>query len=88
MIASDMLLSSIFDLFKFKRKLWFVCNAIKIYCKFGNFRVTFISRIFHFRIISEVLNSQGSVHVFYKVYSDLARTLNLRDNQFANISKN
>ena len=26
------------------------------YCRFGNFRVIFISRIFYFRIIREVLN--------------------------------
>ena len=60
------------------------------YCKFGNFRVTFISRFFYFRIISEFLNSRVSVHVFYKVYSDslLAKTLNSRGNQFANISEN
>ena len=60
------------------------------YCKLGNFRVTFISRIFYFRIFSEFLNSRTSVHVFYKVYSDslLARTLNSRGNQFANISEN
>ena len=59
-------------------------------CKFRNFRESFISLIFYFRIISEFLNSRVSVHVFYKVYSDslLARTLNLRGNQFANISKN
>ena len=62
------------------------CN----YCKFGNFRVTFISRIFYFRIISEFLNSRVSDHVFYKAYSDplLAITLNSRGNQFANISEN
>ena len=60
------------------------------YCKFGNFRVTFISRIFYLRIISEFLNSRVSVHVLYRVYSDslLARTLNSRGNQFANISEN
>ena len=57
------------------------------YCKFGNFRVTFISRIFYFQIISEFLNSRVSVHLFYKVYCDslLARTLNSRGNQFAKI---
>ena len=55
---------------------------IYTYCKFGNFRVTFISRIFYLRIISEFLNSRVSVHVFYNVYSDslLARTLNSRGN--------
>ena len=66
------------------------CLVGKDYCKFGNFRVTFISRFFYFRIISEFLNSRVSVHVFYKVYSDslLARTLNSRGKQFANISEN
>ena len=60
------------------------------YCKFGNFRVTFISRIFYFRIISEFLNLCVSDHVFYKAYSDpvLAITLNSPSNQFANISEN
>ena len=64
-------------------------NFLK-YCKFGNFRVTFISRIFYFRIISEFLNSRVSVNVFYKINSDslLARTLNSRGNRFANISEN
>ena len=64
-------------------------TALK-YCKFGNFRVTFISRIFYLRIISEFLNLRVSVHVLYRVYSDslLARTLNSRGNQFANISEN
>ena len=33
------------------------------YCRFGNFRVTFISRIFDFRIIREVLNSRASICV-------------------------
>ena len=45
----------------------FACSK---YCKFGNFRVTFISQIFYFRFISKFLNSQVSVHVFYKVDSD------------------
>ena len=31
------------------------------YCGFGNFRVTFISRFFHFRIIREFLNSRASI---------------------------
>ena len=62
----------------------------KKYCKFGNFHVTFISRIFYFQIISEFLNLRESDHVFYKACSDslLARTLNSRGNQFANISEN
>ena len=66
-----------------------LCEQIN-YCKSGNFRVTFVSRIFYFRIISEFLNSRVSVHVFFNVYSDslLARTLNSRGNQFANISEN
>ena len=56
--------------------------------------MTFISRIFYFRIISEFLNSRVSVYVFvyvfYKVYSDslLARTLNSRGKRFANINEN
>ena len=33
------------------------------YCGFGNFRVTFISRFFHFRIIREFLNSRASILV-------------------------
>ena len=42
--------------------------------------MTFILQIFYFKIISELLNSQVSVHVFYNVYSDslLALTLNKR----------
>ena len=59
------------------------------YCKFGNFYVTFISRIFYFGIMSEFLYSRVSVHVFYKVYSDslLARTLNWQGIQLTNISE-
>ena len=34
-----------------------------IYCRFGIFRVTFISLIFDFRIIREVLNSRASICV-------------------------
>ena len=33
------------------------------YCGFGNFRVTFISRFFHFQIIREFLNSRASIRV-------------------------
>ena len=33
------------------------------YCGFGNFRMTFISRFFHFRIIREFLNSRASIRV-------------------------
>ena len=52
--------------------------------------MTFISRMFYFQIISELLNSRVSVHVLNKADSDslLARTLNSRGNQFANISEN
>ena len=32
-------------------------------CMFGNFHVIFISQIFYFRIICEVLNSQASIRV-------------------------
>ena len=38
--------------------------------RFGNFPVTLISQIFYFRIISEFLNSQVSVLIFYKAYGD------------------
>ena len=46
------------------------------YCKSGNFRVTFISQIFNFRIISEFLNSRACTHSIYKGFSKslLART--------------
>ena len=36
------------------------------YCKSGNFRMTFISQIFDFQIISKFLNSQASTHAVYK----------------------
>ena len=74
----------------FLSKTYYKNQRMSGYCKFGNFHVAFISRIFYIRIISEFLNSRVSVHVFYKVYSDslLARTLNSRGNQFANISEN
>ena len=70
-------------------KLKFALN-IPYYCKFGNFRVTFISRIFYFPIISETLNSRSSTRAVYKAYSNslLARTLFSRGNEFANISEN
>ena len=60
------------------------------YCKFGNFRVTFISRIFDFRIISEFLNSRASTCAVHKAYNNslLARTLFSRGIEFANISEN
>ena len=38
-------------------------RSIFNYCRFGNFRVTFISRFFDFRIIREVLNSRASIRV-------------------------
>ena len=62
----------------------------RVYRKFGNFRVTFISRIFCFRIISEFLNSRASTRTVYKAYSysSVARTLDSRGNKFANISEN
>ena len=65
-------------------------GAIYMYCKFGNFRVTFISRIFYFRIIGEVLNSRTDTCTVYKAYynSLLARILFSRGNEFANISEN
>ena len=64
--------------------------VLRKYCKFGNFRVTFISRIFYFPIISETLNSRWSTLAVYKAYSNslLARTLFSRGNEFANISEN
>ena len=60
------------------------------YCKFGNFCVTFISQFFHFRIISVLLNSRMNALVVNEAYRNslLARTLNLQDNEFANISEN
>ena len=65
-------------------------TLITVNSKFSRVTVTFISRIFYFQIISEFLNLRVSDHVFYKVYSVslCARTLNSRDNQFTNISKN
>ena len=38
-------------------------DQIHGYCRFGNFRVTFISRIFDFRIIREFLNSRASIQL-------------------------
>ena len=63
---------------------------MKTYCKSENFRETFISRIFNFRIISEFLNSRVITSAVYKAYSDslLARTLFSRGDEFANISEN
>ena len=68
----------------------FSTQIINRYCKFGNFRVTFISRIFYFRIIGEVLNSRTDTCTVYKAYynSLLARILFSRGNEFANISEN
>ena len=59
-------------------------TRIQIYCKFENFRVTFISRIFIIRFFFEVLNSRTIVHVVLRD-SLLARTLNSRYTEFANI---
>ena len=52
--------------------------------------MTFISRIFDFRIISEFLNSRTSTLAVYKAYCNslIARTLFSRGNEFANISEN
>ena len=44
------------------------CMVSVYYCKFRNFRVTFISRIFDFRIISEFLNLRASISAVYKAY--------------------
>ena len=48
--------------------------------------MTFILRIFDFRIISESLNLGTSTHAVYKAYSNslLARTLFSQGNEFAN----
>ena len=49
-----------------KEKRYDIIDAFKSssrYCGFGNFRVTFISRFFHFRIIREFLNSRASIVV-------------------------
>ena len=45
-------------------------NCIIKYCKFGNFRVTIISRIFYFRIISEFLNLRADTHNVYEAYNN------------------
>ena len=60
------------------------------YCKFRNFCVTFISQIFFFQIIWDVLNLRMSVCLVFMAYRDslLARTFNLRGNKLANIRKN
>ena len=49
--------------------------------------MTFISRIYNFRVICEYLNSRASMLVVFKANGDslLARTLNSRGNKFANI---
>ena len=58
------------------------------YCKFGNFRVTFTSQIFDFRIISEFLRE--STHSVYKAYSIslLLKSFFSQGNGFMNISEN
>ena len=40
-----------------------MASHIEAYCGFGNFRVTFISRFFHFRIIREFLNLRACIRV-------------------------
>ena len=52
--------------------------------------MTFISRIFDFRIIGEFLNSRTGTCTVYKAYCNslLARTLFSRGNEFANKSEN
>ena len=42
-------------------------NPTKRYCRFGNFRVTFISRFFDFRIIREVLNCSFPKVVVHRI---------------------
>ena len=61
-----------------------------IFSKLGNFRVTFISLIFCFQIICEILNLRTSIHVVFMADTDslLARTLNSRRIEFVNICKN
>ena len=53
----------------------------------------FISQFFYFRIIYKFLNSQASLRltiiaILRLVFTILARTLNSRGNEFANISEN
>ena len=50
----------------------------------------FYSQFFYFRIISEFLNPGMSTLLVYNAFRNslLAKTLNLRDNEFANISRN
>ena len=57
--------------------------------------MTFISRIFHFRIIRDFLNSRVSFQlteiatcIKEQVFRVLARTLNSRGTEFVNISEN
>ena len=41
----------------------FVCclhGPVTVYCRLGNFRVTFISRFFYFRIIHDFLNLRAT----------------------------
>ena len=50
------------------------------YCRFENFRVIFISRIFCFEIIREVLNSPASIRVGSHL-SGLKLSIRLLDSQ-------
>ena len=69
------------------------CCVFTGYCRFGNFREIFISRIFISRLIGEFLNSQASIQ-FIKiklskiVVFNISKTLNSQGNEFANISEN
>ena len=58
--------------------------------KHANFCVTFSSRIFDFRIISESLNSLTSTRAVYKAYCNslVVRNLFSRSKEFANFSEN
>ena len=58
--------------------------------KSQSFRMTFISRIFVFHIISDFLNSRASTCAVYKVYSNylIVRSLFSQGDEFANISEN
>ena len=55
--------------------------------------MAFISRIFHFQIISDFLDSRVSIQltkiaIKKRVFRILARTLNSRGTKFANVSEN
>ena len=63
---------------------------ITITCPCNTVNVTFISRSFDFRIISESLNSQKSTRAVYKAYCNslLTRPLFSGGYEFANICEN